>query len=1061
MSTTHGCRVELMAGLRVIHSDRVITQFRTQKNSLLLAYLASFLAKSHSRELLTELLWPEAPNGRDNLNQSISTLRRILEPLPASAGTILQADRNFVRLNPHAVTTDISDFESAVDKALQSLDTDQLQRLTSAEELYKGELLPGYDAEWISAERIRLSEAYLRCLNALVKSCVYLLDYDRALHYALKALTVDYLNERTHRTLMRLYVASGRPGAAVQQFDDLVRAYRDAFGAMPSRGSCELAAQIGLKRVSDSGRGDTIIVPTTATKPPEKPTGQTHGSNLPLRFKRLIGREDELHQLTALLQPSSRSKLASASQSGDPPQPHRRIVTITGSGGTGKTTLAIEAARRVEAQYGDVRFMSMSDVNEFGAVLSIILRAIAPDRREGSNPLEFIVNEITGRSFLLIIDSIEHLLPEVGYTIESLRNLAPDLMMLVTSRRRIEVIGEQEFVLMPLTTPAEHDGIESLCNNPSVKLFVDRALAVRPEFCISAKNSKAVSALCRRLDGIPLAIELAAARSITLSPEQMLERLNSSFALLSTRRSAAAVADRHRSLNATMDWSYSLLQDHVKSFFTSLSIFQGSWSIEAAHYLLSGYSLGAEVQPSHDELEVETLNLLEELRLHSLIIAEQTDVGVRFRMLDTLRQYSKSRLTKGLIEDLARRHCDYMISVSSTIETGTSARPALISTSFEIDNFRSALQWSVENSDVTRALSLAQSYQIWHPWIPVIEGRNLIERTLRLAIDVKSVPRARTAEVAGVLATKQGDCTNAIRWLLESEAMFSEIGCPNMTSGVLLRLGHTANDVETKRRYYDLAASTLLMQGDRASYGWALCCIADIEEDVSKAIELAETSITILHETSSDPSWAIFKLSNFLLRANEHERAALAIEEGMACFRSTGSRLGVAWMQVNLARLEALRGNYSESILNIDEAIILFTKRSENGALAGALVEKSSVENQMGNNSEAIKLKLQALQLYCDMASVIDCSKLMEMLAPVVEFYGDHDNAVRILGAAAALKSAYLGKLDSNLNSPLFEMVKCDAQLWLEGHSLTCAEAVNLTLSALHQITSSSDLRME
>jgi predicted ATPase len=348
-------------------------------------------------------------------------------------------------------------------------------------------------------------------------------------------------------------------------------------------------------------------------------------SNLPLQFTRFFGRREEIERLTKMLSSGEGQRVGDERSRPDASlnlHPSR-LVTLTGPGGSGKTRLALEVAERcVAARRGAVWFVPLADLSDPRLIIDAIRDALHLTPSPEAAPLEQVVAALSHQPTLLVLDNFEHLVAAGAPLIRTLRERVPTLQCLVTSRQRLEVEGEREFPVLPLPTPEEWNNPEQLSLYESVQLFVDRAQAVQPDFQVTNANAAAVAELCHRLEGIPLALELAAARIRLLTPAQMLAHLEHRLDFqTSSRRDATA---RHRTLRAAVDWSYELLSSELQQFFAWLSVFRGGWTLQAAAAVCE---------------ESAALDYLSQLQACSLIVAEEISGESRFRMLETLREY--------------------------------------------------------------------------------------------------------------------------------------------------------------------------------------------------------------------------------------------------------------------------------------------------------------------------------------------------------------------------------------------------------------------------------------
>ncbi|MGI4792288.1 MAG: AfsR/SARP family transcriptional regulator [Janthinobacterium lividum] len=462
-------RIELLGHLCAQQGDLVVMRFRTQKTALLLARLALFPQRDHPREELADLLWPDASleAARNNLKQSLATLRRLIEPPGMPTGSILIATRTAIRLNPAACITDVFEFKQAIAAGLRTYGTSGgVNLLRQAIALYQGELLPGFYDDWILEER-DLLECLLREAQAALAD-----------------------------------VTAGS-------------------GVGTLRREIEPAAE-----------------PQTATLLP--------ALRLPLQFTRFFGRDQEQAEIVRCLQDIQ-----------------VRLLTLTGSGGAGKTRLSLEVARHLAASYGNrVYFAPLADFTDPAFIFGGVADALHLPRASQNGLLDQIVAALSGAPALLVLDNLEQFGASAGPAVLTLLTRLPVLTILATSRQRLYVAGEQEFPVAPLLVPFAGNGdrlpsLDVLCQSPGVQVFVDRAQMARPDFQLTARNAEAVVEVCRLVEGLPLALELAAAWAQVLTPAQMRDRLQERFSFLVSR--TKNVLDRHQTLWVAIEWSCRLL----------------------------------------------------------------------------------------------------------------------------------------------------------------------------------------------------------------------------------------------------------------------------------------------------------------------------------------------------------------------------------------------------------------------------------------------------------------------------------------------------------------------
>ncbi len=902
-------RIELFGSLRLIAGDdaAAVERFQTRKTASLLAYLAFHRGRIITRDLLADQFWPDADpsDARNSLRVALASLRRQLEPPGVPSGAILVADRNTVRLAANAFTTDVAEFEEIV-KAERRLEADtsgghgdeRLALLLRAVALYRGPLLSGWYDEWIDAEQARLAVSLATVLRRLVRVLIARRDNERALFYARQITQMDPLDEEAHRTLMRLHMARGRLDEARAQWRTLESALRNQLGVTPSQASRDLADQLHLNVVAppqpENDKGERIkdrkadaketsereAQPTLASSdsplslipyPLSVPAagGSGGGGGLPLQFTRLWGREAEMTALAPLLRPVSDAEAEEARRApvGDAlfvaGDPRTRLVTLTGPGGTGKTRLAAELGARLRPDYGNnvwfAPLASVTDPQLLGRALADALRVPPPPPGESASPLDSVVRALNGDAddgppVLLILDNAEQIAASVARLVRILLVRVPRLVCLVTSRQQLDLSGEYEFAVAPLPLPPRSERApDALSRYPSVRLFVDRAQSLRPDFQITARNAGAIAELCRRLDGLPLALELAAAWARLLTPAQMLDRLGaegeaSETLLTSDKR---VLPERHRSLRTVMDESYRLLSPPAQQAFAGLSVFRGGWTARAAAAVLNNSGGAARAAAADNDNvaeasgvprnDMQTLEWMRLLSQHSLVRTEEDRANddLRFSLLETVREYAATKLTGDAFCARANAHAQFfaqLARVNAAGLVGPLADNCLAALDREQDNLRAALQWTLRPAppsgddgadgspsaeangdtesdnapfapDTEMGLRLAAS--LWRFWYARGQGDEGSRWLMRALLAVPPTPhknrelrdtgtalalRGEALLGAGRLAARRGDILEACGFLEEALGAFRAVGDDAKIAVAAMNLGSVARE---------------------------------------------------------------------------------------------------------------------------------------------------------------------------------------------------------------------------------------------------------------------------
>jgi predicted ATPase len=493
---------------------------------------------------------------------------------------------------------------------------------------------------------------------------------------------------------------------------------------------------------------------------------ETRPNNLPLQLTSFIGRDSELTGL--------RQQLVA-----------HRLVTLVGIGGCGKTRLALQAAADALEAYPDgVWLVELAPLSESSLVerqLATVLgiREAAATSGPGARTLtDRLVDHLAPRRTLVLLDNCEHLVEACAALAARLVGACRELTVLATSREPLGVAGEVTFGVPPLAVdwldPAEIGGVEA------VRLFVDRARLANPAFGLTSENAPAVASICRRLDGIPLAIELAAARIRSLTPQQLDTRLGDRFRLLAG--GARTALPRHQALWAAIDWSHRLLSGPEQVLFRRLAVFAGGCTLEAAE----------QVCAEDDDLDV--LLLIPALVDKSLLVHEAAQG--RYRMLETIRQFAWDKLVEaGEVQTLRARHRDWCLALAEAAELATPAATAwLARLAAEQDNFRAALEWDgPTGDDGAKRLRLGGALrEFWWARAQPGEGRHWLERALRAAPDAPAAARAAALLGTGLLAVEQGEIASAIAFFRQSHALHEELGDRRGVAEALLGLGETA-----------------------------------------------------------------------------------------------------------------------------------------------------------------------------------------------------------------------------------------------------------------------------
>jgi predicted ATPase len=633
---------------------------------------------------------------------------------------------------------------------------------------------------------------------------------------------------------------------------------------------------------------------------------------------------------------------------------HARLLTLTGAGGSGKTRLALEAAKAVRPDYVDgVWFVDLAAVGESLLVADAVAEVLGLDSGAAPSRVQALVDQLRRRSLLLVLDNCEHLLAACAQLVVALLAGSPGVKVLATSREPLHADGEYTYRVpsLPVPPPQRTDALDLavLGRLPSVRLFVERAAQVRPGFALDADNARGVTELCRRLDGMPLALELAAARTAVLEPAEIVQRLSDALSMLGGGTSGVT---RHQTLRGTLEWSHELLTKPEQVLLRRLSVFAGGFTLDAVVSVCADPPL----QPT------ELLDLLAKLVDKSLVVAERRGTGTRYRQLETVRQFGHENLDHaGEAAQLAAAHCAYFLAVAEShnpeLATGVVIeQPKLLDR--EHDNLRAALRWSCAREPET-ALRLAAS--LWRFWFVrghAVEGARWVERALAVAPDPT---RPRAAALIGLtgLDSRQGRSDRHRALGAEALAIMREIGNPDevtMARLIETSLAWSTFDLDEAEQ---LATDvhTEAAEGGRpehaAASSWLLGQCALSREDGPLAARHLNTCLSELaqSETSTPPFLPVITPSLQLVPIAG--RLVPCVEETLLLGRRVGVIQAKDYVLSALGYAARLSTDTQSAISVIKDAAEHFAELGDDLARAQTLHQLGCILRDCGDHSAA------------------------------------------------------------------------------------------------------------
>jgi predicted ATPase/DNA-binding SARP family transcriptional activator len=905
--------IALLGGFRVAAGDRPVDEAAWRLRSARGVVKLLALAPEHSlhREQVMEALWsdrdPDAAS--NNLRQALFVARRALDSCGEDGGRRILLSRDVLRLAGDRLRIDVEAFEAA---AAMAEDAPSVDRCKRAVEFYGGELLPeDRFEEWAAGRRGALRERHLALLVELARLCAEAGDHAAAGVSLQQALLEEPLHERAHRELMRIFALTGRRQRALAQFHLLRESLRREFADEPDDETRRLYQDI-LTRSS----GTSDVVESTARR--TDPRARREG-NLPLQLTSFVGRERELGEVIELAR-------------------RHRFLTLTGPGGSGKTRLALEAAAALRRDSPEgVWLVELAGLSDAALVPTAVAGVLGAESRSGRRSESAVASHVGERQLLVVLDNCEHVVSACARLAEKLLKGCPNLRVLATSREPLHIAGEVVWRVPSLSRPE------------AARLFIERATSFSSSFTTSDENAAAVGEVCQRVDGIPLAIELAAARVGVLAPAQIAERLRKSLAVLGAGGGSGLT--RQQTLTATLDWSHELLDDDERRLFRRLGAFAGSCDLGAVEAVCGG-----------------ELDVLARLVDKSLVSVEEQDGAARYRLLDTVRHYARERLVQaGERERMEAQHRVHYLELAEELEPVVDGSDARHRLAREADELRLALRTALR-AEPDAALRLAAAlWRFWHDRGDRTEGARWLEEALRVA-PAPSSPRACALHGLSVLALRTSDHRRALDAAQEAVDFFRESGDRRALGEELHHLGTMAwvfCDYDGAERWCE-ESRAIAEQTEPAIFAsvvHTLGVIAASRHDTATGRGLLIRSVELLRALPepSEPLLLPVALGYGRARGWAGRPSRLFLEQTFVTARRVRPAGAVAYVLCDLAAAERDAGDLAEARGLLEESLARFRRLADDLGAAQALAQLGNLLSAQGEHEVARELHEESL----------------------------------------------------------------------------------------------------
>ncbi len=957
---------------------------RSKRGLWILALLILHEGREMDRGWLAGTLWAESSEAQAlaNLRRTLTDLR---EALGEEASRLYAPTPHTLRLNLENAWVDLVEF----DKAVKSHESAALQE---AVRLHRAPLLESWTEDWVLESRLQRTEAYLNTLETLADHALKEDKPESAIPYLRLVLNADPFRDTACRALIQALHRSSNFSSATETYRAFRLLLREELNCDPDPETTALYRQLKAetrKRASEH----------TATPSVEKPSPSLRKRGLlPRPLTHFLGREADVALLTEQVE-------------------QERLVTLTGVGGIGKTRLAIQVAAEVEEEFaGGVWFIDLAALTDPAHLPHAIASVMGVREQAERSVQECLLDALAPQELLLVLDNCEHLLESCASQADILLSHAPLLHILTTSRQPLGITGENIWRVAPLSLPEPEESLSTPWEHyDAPRLFLERAKASGFTLPPTASQVRAILEICRHLDGLPLAIELAAARVTLLSVEQIAQRLDDRFRLLIGGSRTAL--PRHKTLRALFDWSYDLLAEAERILFRRLAIFQGSWSLEAVEGICAEQE---QETPCSSEIrlsgvkQAEAMNVLASLVEKSLVISESHLDLSRYRLLESVREYALEHLeASGETTPLRERHSAYYLQQAqrdSEALNGAQSSEALHAFENDLGNLRKGMDWAVEQGSSAEVIAYGKAL------FGFLRTRGLYSECLaRLALAEDAARQsgdgaslARLLNQQGLVAWERFDLGTAYALFSESYAISEEIGDKPRMLSALVNLGNIAwgrSDFQGAQRVYTEAlalAQETQQERHEATLLLNLGILAIERGDYAEALHSLETGLIIHRRLQSDEYIAhtYYNLAELYRRQGHYDTALEYTHQCCDLYEARGNLRGLALAEVRIGINCLESGNGSEAWLPVEKGLQIAREIGDKAGEMYALEVQGRLQGMEGNLVAAETLFRQSLNIACQVGDRKHIAQTLTHYGAILLKVGQLANAYRLFRIA-------------------------------------------------------------